>query len=496
MQQASGHLISGTIDGSIACELGLAPGDRLLAIDGQPVIDVFDFRTRQLSCQLLLTVETAAGELLEFDIEKDEDEDLGLDFANPVMADCTDCENHCVFCFIDQLPKGMRPSLYFKDDDLRLSFLTGNYVTLTNLDDAALDRLISYRLSPVNLSVHTTDPVLRLKMMRHRSAGSIMERMRRIAAAGMAINIQIVLCPGLNDGEALTRTLDDLIELGPGVLSIAIVPVGLTRFRTENRLFALRPLEPADAAAVIVEVNTRQLAMLGERQTRLVYAADEIYLKAGAELPDAVDYEDFPQLENGVGMGSLLRKEMAEGLAATGLPAAAPRCSAFPGRQICSQTLSSVVLVTGTAAAPLLQPWLTELSARFGLDVRLAAISNRFFGERITVAGLLTGQDIIAQIPDTLAGWPDLDRANTCLILPDCLLKADEDLLLDDCTIQQIADSLTLPVHVCAADAAGLLGLLEYLTAATPAAAASAASKDADLAGAAEMAQNQGRSET
>lgn len=194
-------------------------------------------------------------------------------------------------------------------------------------------------------------------------------------------------------------------------------------------------------------------------------------------------------------MGSLLRKEMAEGLSASVLPAAAPRCSAFPGWKTRNRPLSAV-LVTGTAAAPLLQPWLQALSARFGLDVRLVAISNRFFGERITVAGLLTGQDIIAQIPDTLASWPGLDCADTCLVLPDCLLKADEDLLLDDCTVQKIADSLSLPVHVCAADAAGLLGLLEYLTAASPAAAASAATTAADLAGAAEMAQNQGRSET
>ncbi len=463
VQQNQGHLISGIQAGSIAGDLGLQPGDRLLLIDGQPVLDVFDFRLRQMSEELLLTIESADGEVVEYDIEKDEDEDLGLDFDNAVMTDCQGCQNHCVFCFIDQLPPGMRPSLYFKDDDLRLSFLTGNYVTLTNIDDAELDRLIACRLSPVNLSVHTTDPQLRLKMMRHREAGAIMTRMQRIAAAGIVMNVQIVLCPGLNDGAALTRTLDDLIGLGPAVQSIAIVPVGITRYRDANHLTALRPLERADATAVLDEVATRQRAMLDERQTRLVYAADEIYIKAGRAFPAAADYEDFPQLENGVGMASLFQQEMAEGLQAPDIEAIAPLWTAGA-----TARPDAAILVTGTAAAPILQTWLPQMSARFGLEIRVAAIVNRFFGERITVAGLLTGQDIITQIPEALRQWPDRP-ANICLILPSCLLKAGEDILLDDCTVQQLADQIGLPIQVCPPDASGLLGLLQHLTAGAPA---------------------------
>ena len=462
MQETSGHLISNVIEGSIAGELGLEPGDRLLLIDGLPVIDVFDYRMRQLGSQLLLTVVTTDGEQVELDIEKDEDEDLGLEFENTVMTNCKGCENHCVFCFIDQLPQGMRPSLYYKDDDMRLSFLTGNYVTLTNIDDAELQRLIDYRLSPINLSVHTTDPLLRLKMMRNRKSGDILYRMRKIAAAGILMNVQIVLCPGLNDGEALRQTLDDLLALGPSIQSIAIVPVGLTRYRTMNRLYPLQPLDASGARALISEINDRQNAMLAERQTRLVFAADEIYLKAGVDLPPAADYEDFPQLENGVGMGSLLRAELSAGLAASDVEARLPLLSAYPVQSPAAAP-KTAVLVTGTAAAPLLQPWLASLAKRFGIDLKMAVIINRFLGETITVAGLLTGQDIIAQVKEMQQQWPELDPAGTCLILPGCLLKSGEDLLLDDCTVQQIADSLLLPVHVCTADAAGLLGLLAQL---------------------------------
>ena len=461
MQQTTGHLISEIQPDSIAGELGLQPGDRLLLLDGQPVLDVFDYRLRQLSAKLLLTIQDSSGEIVEYDIEKDEDEDLGLEFANTVMTECADCRNHCVFCFIDQLPKGMRPSLYFKDDDLRLSFLTGNYVTLTNISDEELDRLIACRLSPVNLSVHTTNPELRLKMLRQRQADSIMTRMQRIAAAGIALNIQIVLCPGLNDGVELFNTLEDLIGLGPAVQSIAIVPVGLTRYREINGLYPLRPLEQADAEAILDQVTARQQQMLAERQTRLVYAADEIYLKAGHELPDACEFEDFPQLENGVGMASLLRQELAEGLQMADLQAQAPRCSAQPAGFI-NEGYDKAILVTGTAAAPILQPWLEPLAARSGLDLQLVPVTNNFFGERITVAGLLTGQDIAAQLPAYLAE----NNGRTCLILPACLLKADQDILLDDYTVQMLSDELAIPVFVCDADAAGLIGILDWLCAA------------------------------
>lgn len=463
MTQEAGHLISAVTPGSIAEELGIAPGDRLLALDDNPVVDVFDYRMRQLKPHLLLTIDKQGTGLFEFDIEKDEDEDLGLEFSNSVMSDCEGCENHCVFCFIDQLPNGLRPSLYFKDDDMRLSFLTGNYVTLTNIDDAELERLIGYRFSPVNLSVHTTNPLLRTKMMRHRKAGDIMVRMRRIADAGLPMNVQIVLCPDMNDGDALDRTLDDLVSIGPAIQSIAIVPVGLTRYRRENRLFELRGLETQDARRVLDQVASRQRALLAERGTRLVYAADEIYLKAGIPFPAAESYDDFPQLENGVGMVSLMRQELAEGLDAKEIFARPPIQVAWPVGSDDGRVFRSLIIVTGTAAGPLLAPWMERLSNRFGMDVRLVPVVNRFFGETITVAGLLTGQDIQLQLAEELARWPEQERYAAGIILPDCLLKSGEDVLLDDVTLTDLAHGLFLPVLACPANADGLLGLMRWL---------------------------------
>ena len=464
MTHETGHIINAVTDGSIAEELGIVPGDRLLALDGSPVIDVFDYRTRQLKSQVVLTIDKPNDGLFEFDIEKDDDEDLGLDFENPVMTDCDGCQNHCVFCFIDQLPKGLRPSLYFKDDDMRLSFLTGNYVTLTNIGDDELERLISYRFSPVNLSVHTTDPTLRMKMMRHRDAGDILARMRRIAAAGLVMNAQIVLCPGLNDGEALERTLNDLIDLGPALQSIAIVPVGLTRYRQENQLFALRSLEKEDAVRILEQVFARQQQMINARGTRLVYAADEIYIKAEVDFPGAEAYEDFPQLENGVGMVSLLRQELTDGLTMESIMPVLPSRSAGPASLNDWSTVKSAIAVTGTAAEPLLRPWVPQIASRFGLDLRLIAVNNRFFGDTITVAGLLTGQDILTQISEYLKLHPEIDPDATVLVLPDCLLKSGEDVLLDDYSLQDISTGLSLPVLACPANANGLLGLMQWLT--------------------------------
>lgn len=464
MTEQTGHLISQVAAGSIAEELGLAPGDRLLALDGRPVVDVFDYRLRQLANKLLLTIDKAESGLFEFDIEKDQDEDIGLDFANPVMSEYTGCANHCVFCFIDQLPPGLRPSLYFKDDDLRLSFLTGNYVTLTNIDDAEFERLIGYGLAPVNLSVHTTDPILRIKMMRNPRAGEIMTRMRRLAAEELAMNVQIVLCPDLNDGPALDRTLDDLIDLGPAVQSIAIVPVGLTRYRKANGLFALRGMEREDAETLLRQIAPRQQNMLEQRGTRLIYAADEIYLKAGYSLPDVAHYEDFPQLENGVGMASLLLQELAAGLKADPIAAQSPAMTVWPeSSDNDRKPIRTVLLVTGKAAEPLLEPWIKRLSDRFDLDVQLVPVVNYFLGESITVAGLLAGRDIQEQLSLILQHWPVRKKAGSAVLLPDCLLKAGEQILLDDVTLTDLSQGLGLPVLVCSADAAGLLGALDWL---------------------------------
>ena len=466
MHRTKGHQISCVQPGSIASELGLQPGDFLLMIDGQPLLDVFDYRMRQLNEQLLLTVRKAGGEMIEFDIEKDEDEDLGLEFENPLLDECSVCQNHCVFCFIDQLPSGLRSSLYFKDDDLRLSFLTGNYVSLTNICVEELDRLISYRLSPMNISVHATDPALRLLMMRHPDAGAVLEKLQRIAAAGIAINAQIVLCPGLNDGAQLSRTIQDLTGLGPAIQSIAIVPVGITRYRKDNRLFQLLALTEATAAAVLAQVQEWQEKLLAQRRTRLIYAADEFYLKAGWALPPAAAYEDFPQLENGVGMASLFRQEMADGLAARIQELEEPLLSVWPAAlptvADTADQPQAALIVTGTAAFPVIEPFLPGLAAFSGLKVQLKAVTNLFFGETITVAGLLTGQDLAAQLPAALRHL-QVKPGKIRLIIPACLLKAGESLFLDEWSLQQLADSLGVPIHVCRADAPGLLGLLTWL---------------------------------
>ncbi len=457
--------------------MNLQPGDRLMLLDGQPVYDVFDYELRAITENLLLTIQKSDGETIEFDIEKDADEDLGLEFANPLLDDCTACQNHCIFCFIDQLPAGMRESLYFKDDDCRLSFLTGNYVTLTNLDDEGLQHLIACRLSPVNVSVHATDPALRTRLLRQKNAGRLLEQLRAITGAGLKVNAQIVLCPDVNDGVRLHETLSDLAALGPAIQSVAIVPVGLTRYREDNGLFKLRPLQAEDAIAALDEVAWWQSRMLAERQTRLVYAADEIYLKAGRELPPAHAYEDFPQLENGVGMASLLQLEMDLGLDGTPndrllepLHTAWPRGREPQAAREGDRQTRAVLLASGTAAEPLLKRYATRLTDWSGIRVRTSAVQNRFFGEQVTVAGLLTGQDLVEQLPQVLAvlaaTLPQPASAGELrLILPDCLLKAGEDVLLDGYTVQRLADELGVVIHVCAAEAAGLLGVLGWLAA-------------------------------
>lgn len=477
MHATDGQLIRVVRPESLAEELDIRPGDRLVLLDGKPVLDIFDYRMRELAEQLILTVLKADGELIEFDVEKDEDESLGLDFDNPLMTECTDCQNRCVFCFIDQLPPGLRPSLYFKDDDLRLSFLTGNYVTLTNLDDAELDRLIACRFSPMNISVHTTDPALRRKMMRNRHAGNILERLQQITAAGIRINAQIVLCPGWNDGRYLDQTLRDLIGIGTGIQSIALVPVGVTRYRDVNSLTAMRLFTPAEAAAVIGQVEAMQQRQLAARDSRLVYAADEFYLRFGSVLPAAEAYEDYPQLENGVGMCALfldrLQTILPDGQpihpAETTLyvPNGRTRTDNRPPRQI--------ILVTGQAAAAILSDQAQALASRFGVSIGVQAIRNEFFGETVTVAGLITGQDIVRQIRKNLtdsepvtdyANQPELavNQPDPVLVLPACMLKADEPVFLDDLSVQDVADRTGLSVLIVPADAEGLLAGLYRLT--------------------------------
>lgn len=464
MEYQKGHIISKVEPQSIAADLGLHPGDRLLALDEKPLRDIFDFELRQLADKLSLTVLTADGENIIFDIEKDADEKLGLEFAQPLLDDCTTCHNRCIFCFIDQLPQGMRKSLYVKDDDLRLSFLSGTYVTLTNISDAELDRLISYHFSPMNISVHTTDDKLRCKMMGNRKAANLLTRLRRIAAGGIAINAQIVLCPDINDGQALEQTITEMVSLGTALQSLAIVPVGLTRYRRDNKLYPLRPLTKTDAAAILELVEYWQRKMLAAGQARIVYASDEIYIKSGRRLPLPAEYDGFPQLENGVGMMTLTLHEIEQGLAGASYQPSQPLYQALPAAaqadpEALKENIKHCIMATGISAAAYLQKLQPELSSKFDLEIEFSPVKNRFFGDTVTVAGLITGQDLL----DHFRGFRCLTPQKQALVLPASMFKADSPVMLDDVSVQDLADCLGLPVFVCPPTGQGLLDFLAWL---------------------------------
>jgi putative radical SAM enzyme (TIGR03279 family) len=446
-----GHLIAAIQPDSIADELGIRPGDRLMAIDEQPVRDVFDYQTRQMAEQLLLTIHKADNEVVLLDIEKDEDEDLGLTFANPMLDDCRNCHNHCIFCFIDQLPEGLRSSLYLKDDDLRLSFLTGNYVTLTNTTPTELDRIIAYHLSPLNISVHATETDVRCKMMRNTLAGDLMPKLKLIAAAGIRINAQIVLVPDYNDGAVLDQTIHDLASLVPAIQSIAIVPVGITRYRQQNQLTPLRALTPTDARMILEKVAEWQKRLLDMCGSRVLFAADELYLCAGLPIPPASEYEDYPQLENGVGMLSLFMDDLERGIS--------DRMTTLP-RDLANAP-ARVLLVTGTAAGPALTDAAASLSKLYGLTIETMIVANWFFGETITVAGLLTGQDILAALMNIRQTGKD---ARTIVLIPENQLRSGTQIFLDDETIDNLAALTGMTVLTVAPDAPGLLQLLDRLT--------------------------------
>ncbi len=435
--------------GSIAAALGIRPGSRLLAVDGEPVPDVFAWRLALLAPVYVLTIEDPEGSLIEYEIEADEDEEIGLEFALPLMDHCRRCRNHCIFCFIDQLPANLRETLYFKDDDLRLSFLTGNYVTLTNVSDAELDRLIRARLSPMNVSVHTTDPDLRVRMMRNPAAARIMEQLRRIVDGGISLNVQLVLCPDLNDGPALERTLGDLATLGPRLTSIAAVPVGLTRYRESHGLPQLEAYTPARAAAVIDTCERWQACFLDSHGSRLFYLGDEFYLRAGRPLPPPAHYEDYPQLENGVGLLTSFASDLGDML--SGLeprPALRPR---------------TLLLPVGVDAAPFLAVWGRQIETRFpGLTLQTVAVPNRFFGPLITVTGLVTGGDLLAVLEE-IEIPPD-----AVLLVPDVMLRADETLFLDNLSVADIARGSGLEVRITGSRAAGLVATIRALAAERP----------------------------
>ena len=352
-------------------------GDVLLAIDGHEIVDVLDYKFYGYEPELCVRLKRPDGSEYELSVRKSEGEDLGLEFATYLMDKPKSCANHCVFCFIDQLPKGMRRTMYFKDDDARLSFLMGNYITMTNLSEREIERIIDLRISPVNVSVHTTDPELRVKMLRNKNAGRCMEIMRRFKEGGIRMNCQIVCCPGLNDGAALDRTMRELYGLYPAVHSVSVVPVGLTRFR--EGLFELSPFTPEHAAETIRQVNAFGDQCLHECGTRLFFCSDELYLTAGLPLPDDEFYEEHTQLENGVGMIRLLETEFNAALKLS------DGCDGVPFSIAC-----------GSSVAPFFEKLIDAAKRRYSsFDGRVYAIENDFFGHSINVTGLITGCDLI-----------------------------------------------------------------------------------------------------
>ena len=417
------HIITGIVPGSIADELGVGAGDRLLSINGQEIEDIFDYQFYSEDEELLLLIEKPDGEQWELEIEKDADEQIGLEFDSGLMDEYRSCRNKCIFCFIDQMPEGMRDTLYFKDDDSRLSFLQGNYVTLTNMSDHDIERIIRYRLEPINISFQATNPELRCRMLNNRFAGDALRKVDRLFAGGIEMNGQIVLCKGINDGEELERSIRDLTRYLPLLKSVSVVPVGLTRFR--EGLCPLEPFTKEDARQVLEMIHRWQKEIFDRYGLHFIHAGDEWYLLAGEEIPEEERYDGYLQLENGVGMLRLLFNEFRE---------AFDRAEGDHEKRFLS-------IATGQLAYPYIRRMAEKMQEKYpATEIRVYAVRNDFFGERITVSGLVTAQDMIAQLKDKELG----DR----LLIPCNMLKADEDVFLDDYTVGQVADALQVPAVI------------------------------------------------
>lgn len=408
--------IARVLPGSAAARLGLAPGDALISVNGEEINDCIDYAFTIADEHPSLVVKKKDGPLVETAVPKEPDDDLGLEFV-PLRV--KRCRNRCVFCFVDQMPKGCRRSLYVKDDDFRASFLFGNYVTLGALTEDDWDRIFSQRLSPLYVSVHATDPSLRSFMLGNKKAPDIMTGLKRLAAGGIRMHTQIVTCPGINDGPHLARTVEDLAGLFPAVASIAVVPVGLTAHR--KGLFPLKAFTPRGARALLKSVEGLGATYKKKFGTRLVFPSDEFYVQAGKPVPPASFYEDFPQIENGVGMVA----EFLGDARRTRLPARiAPR---------------TVTIVTGVSFGAILKGVLQRLNRIKGVAIRLVTVKNRFFGPSVTVAGLLTGQDIVKALRGRNPG--------ALVVVPAHAVKEDEDVFLDNMTLAHLERALGAPVR-------------------------------------------------
>ena len=426
---------------TIASEIGLEEGDQLLSINGQKIKDVIDYRFLIHDEQIELEIEKKSGEIIIFYIEKDYDEDLGLDFSNPLIDHAKSCSNHCVFCFIDQLPKNLRSTLYFKDDDSRLSFLQGNFITLTNMSQDEINRMIQYRISPVNVSIHTTNPSLRKKMLRHPDAGNVLETLKRFHEANLEINGQIVLIPEMNDGEELERTMEDLYNLYPTLQSVAIVPVGLTRHR--KNLFPLRDFTEDELLRTINQVEKMQKKCLESIGTRLFFLSDEFYLKAKKSLPQEEDYEGYPQIENGVGMTRSFLEEIDQAL---------EKSKDYLNKKITGKSLK-IAFATSTLSKETMLKIKEKLERDIpNLSIDVYPVENNFFGRSVNVSGLLTGHDLLDQLKGIEAD---------AIMLPRNMFREDMLITLDDQTDESLSKQLEQEIYLGSWDGFKFINELE-----------------------------------
>ena len=417
------HVIASVAKDSIAEEMELVPGDAVYMVNHEVMEDVFDYQYLINDEYIVLNIIKENGEEWELEIEKDFDEDLGITFESSLMDNYRACSNKCIFCFIDQLPPGMRETMYFKDDDSRLSFLQGNYITMTNMKDKDLERIIKYRLEPINISVHATEPELRCMMLHNRFAGKLMDQLQRLYEGRIEMNAQIVLCKNINDKEHLDRTIEDLSRFMPYMESVSVVPMGFTKYR--EGLYKVEPFNREDAKAVLKQIRSWQERLLKEYDNRFIFAGDEWYIMAGEELPLEEDYDGYGQLENGIGMMRLLIEEFC---------AALEDC---PG----DDRTRHVSVVSGALASGYIRRLMELLKEKYpNVTVDVHCIANHFFGESITVTGLITGGDIIHQLKGKALG--------EVLLLPINMLRSGEKVLLDDITTTDIEKALQVPVDI------------------------------------------------
>lgn len=445
-----GHLIKSIDPGSIAEELELEAGDRLLTINGNEVEDIFDYEYYVDSESMVMEVEKADGELWELEIENDY-EDLGINFENGLMSDYKSCSNKCIFCFIDQMPPGMRETLYFKDDDSRLSFLQGNYVTLTNMKEHDIQRIIDFKLAPINISVHTTNPKLRCEMLHNRFAGRALENIDRLYQADIPMNGQIVLCPDVNDGEELDRTIGDLAKYIPCMQSLSVVPVGLTKYR--DGLYPMKPFDKKRAEDALEIIERWQKKIYEEHGIHFVQASDEFYILAERPMPEEERYDGYIQLENGVGMLRLLDTEVTEALEE--LKKKQKRQQNKKKNMVEAVEAEELSIATGKLAFPYLKKQVEKIEQMFPQKkVHLYEIRNDFFGPMITVAGLITGQDLKAQLTGQKLGRR--------LLLPACMFRSGEEVFLDDVTRTELQNALQVPVNIVKSSGQDLVDAILY----------------------------------